>query len=56
MDITEGIPKQAPVSYCRNCERFLAPPQAWVLARPESSELLALCSKKLKGSAKVWLT
>ncbi|KAJ3726635.1 NMD3 family-domain-containing protein [Lentinula raphanica] len=56
VDITEGIPKQASVSYCRNCERFLAPPQAWVLARPESSELLALCLKKLKGLAKVRLT
>ncbi|KAJ3967805.1 NMD3 family-domain-containing protein [Lentinula raphanica] len=56
VDITEGIPKQASVSYCRNCERFLAPPQAWVLARPESSEMLALCLKKLKGLAKVRLT
>ncbi|KAJ3781637.1 NMD3 family-domain-containing protein [Lentinula aff. detonsa] len=56
VDITEGIPKQASVSYCRNCERFLAPPQAWILARPESSELLALCLKKLKGLAKVRLT
>ncbi|KAF9077352.1 NMD3 family-domain-containing protein [Rhodocollybia butyracea] len=56
VDITEGIPKQASVSFCRNCERFLAPPQAWVLARPESSELLALCLKKLKGLPKVRLT
>ncbi|KAJ4473164.1 NMD3 family-domain-containing protein [Lentinula aciculospora] len=56
VDVTEGIPKQASVSFCRNCERFLAPPQAWVLARPESSELLALCLKKLKGLTKVRLT
>ncbi|KAJ3865978.1 NMD3 family-domain-containing protein [Lentinula novae-zelandiae] len=56
VDITEGIPKQASVSFCRNCERFLAPPQAWVLAKPESSELLALCLKKLKGLPKVRLT
>ncbi|KIK68748.1 hypothetical protein GYMLUDRAFT_92249 [Collybiopsis luxurians FD-317 M1] len=56
VDITEGIPKQASVSYCRNCERFLSPPQAWVIARPESSELLALCLKRLKGLAKVRLT
>ncbi|KAK0480615.1 NMD3 family-domain-containing protein [Armillaria novae-zelandiae] len=55
-DITEGIPKQASVSFCRNCERFLAPPQSWVLARPESSELLAICLKKLKGLNKVRLT
>ncbi|KAJ3809860.1 NMD3 family-domain-containing protein [Lentinula lateritia] len=56
VDITEGIPKQASVSFCRNCERFLAPPQAWVLAKPESAELLALCLKKLKGLPKVRLT
>ncbi|KAH7887146.1 NMD3 family-domain-containing protein [Phlebopus sp. FC_14] len=56
VDITEGIPKQSSVSFCRNCERFLSPPQAWMLARPESQELLALCLKRLKGLNKVRLT
>ncbi|KAH9985491.1 NMD3 family-domain-containing protein [Russula vinacea] len=56
VDITEGIPKQASVSYCRNCERFLAPPAQWVIARPESQELLAICLKKLKGLNRVRLT
>ncbi|RDB27082.1 60S ribosomal export protein NMD3 [Hypsizygus marmoreus] len=56
VDITEGIPKQASVSFCRNCERFLSPPQAWTLARPESAELLSICLKKLKGLNKVRLT
>ncbi|KAJ7077915.1 NMD3 family-domain-containing protein [Mycena belliarum] len=56
VDITEGIPKQASVSFCRNCERFLSPPQSWTLARPESSELLSICLKKLKGLNKVRLT
>ncbi|KAJ7131636.1 NMD3 family-domain-containing protein [Mycena crocata] len=56
VDITEGIPKQASVSFCRNCERFLSPPQTWTLARPESSELLSICLKKLKGLNKVRLT
>ncbi|KAF8812129.1 NMD3-domain-containing protein [Phlegmacium glaucopus] len=56
VDITEGIPKQASVSFCRNCERFLSPPQSWTLAKPESSELLAICLKKLKGLSKVRLT
>ncbi|KAF5378750.1 hypothetical protein D9615_006979 [Tricholomella constricta] len=56
VDITEGIPKQASVSFCRNCERFLSPPQAWILAKPESSELLSICLKKLKGLNKVRLT
>ncbi|KAF8556170.1 NMD3-domain-containing protein [Imleria badia] len=44
------------VSFCRNCERFLSPPSAWTLARPESQELLALCLKRLKGLNKVRLT
>ncbi|KIJ99865.1 hypothetical protein K443DRAFT_679622 [Laccaria amethystina LaAM-08-1] len=56
VDITEGIPKQASVSFCRNCERFLSPPQAWTLAQPESRELLSICLKKLKGLNKVRLT
>ncbi|KAI0064206.1 NMD3-domain-containing protein [Artomyces pyxidatus] len=56
VDITEGIPKQASVSFCRNCERFLAPPAQWTIARPESQELLAICLKKLKGLNKVRLT
>ncbi|KAL0959807.1 hypothetical protein HGRIS_011488 [Hohenbuehelia grisea] len=56
IDITEGIPKQSSVSFCRNCERFLSPPQSWSLARPESAELLSICLKKLKGLNKVRLT
>ncbi|KAI9458620.1 NMD3-domain-containing protein [Lactarius psammicola] len=56
VDITEGIPKQASVSYCRNCERFLSPPAQWMIARPESQELLAICLKKLKGLNRVRLT
>ncbi|KAI0781993.1 NMD3-domain-containing protein [Abortiporus biennis] len=56
VDITEGIPKQASLSFCRNCERFLAPPASWAIARPESQELLAICLKKLKGLSKVRLT
>ncbi|KAH0826727.1 NMD3 family-domain-containing protein [Lanmaoa asiatica] len=56
VDITEGIPKQSSVSFCRNCERFFSPPSAWTLARPESQELLALCLKRLKGLNKVRLT
>ncbi|TCD61077.1 hypothetical protein EIP91_009061 [Steccherinum ochraceum] len=56
VDITEGIPKQASVSFCRNCERFLSPPATWAIARPESQELLAICLRKLKGLSKVRLT
>lgn len=46
----------ASISYCRNCERFLAPPAQWMIARPESQELLAICLKKLKGLNRVRLT
>ncbi|KAI0029242.1 NMD3 family-domain-containing protein [Vararia minispora EC-137] len=56
VDITEGIPKQASVAFCRNCERFLSPPAQWTLARPESQELLAILLKKLKGLVRVRLT
>ncbi|CAH2353861.1 60S ribosomal export protein Nmd3p [[Candida] railenensis] len=55
VDITEGIPREANVSFCRNCERFLAPPQQWIKAQLESRELLALCLRKLKGLNKVRL-
>ncbi|KAL5522743.1 hypothetical protein ACEPAG_8761 [Sanghuangporus baumii] len=55
VDITEGIPKQGTLSFCKNCERFLSPPSAWIIAEPESRDLLAICLKKLKGLNKVRL-
>ncbi|EPQ31609.1 uncharacterized protein PFL1_00942 [Pseudozyma flocculosa PF-1] len=55
VDITESIPKQATVNFCRNCERYLNPPISWVSAQLESRELLAICLKKLKGLNKVRL-
>ncbi|KAG8948749.1 hypothetical protein FRC04_009360 [Tulasnella sp. 424] len=55
VDITEGIPKQATINFCRNCDRFLSPPASWTIAEPESRELLAICLKKLKGLNKVRL-
>ncbi|KAI7902429.1 NMD3 family-domain-containing protein [Cokeromyces recurvatus] len=55
VDITEGIPKQATLHFCRNCERYLQPPGIWVPAQLESRELLTLCLKKLKGLNKVRL-
>ncbi|KAJ3041473.1 hypothetical protein HDV00_009269 [Rhizophlyctis rosea] len=55
VDITEGIPKQATVHFCRGCDRYLQPPGIWVSAELESRELLALCLKKLKGLQKVRL-
>lgn len=55
VDITEGIPREANLSFCRNCERFLQPPGQWIRAELESRELLALCLRRLKGLSKVRL-
>ncbi|CAG8478838.1 3892_t:CDS:2 [Diversispora eburnea] len=55
VDITEGIPKQAVLLFCRNCERYLQPPNIWIRADLESRDLLALCLKRLKGLSKVRL-
>lgn len=55
VDITEGIPKQVHIHFCRNCERYLQPPGIWITAALESRELLTLCLKKLKGLNKVRL-
>lgn len=53
VDISQGIPREAVLHFCRDCERWLLPPQSWVSAQPESRELLALCLKKLRGLNKV---
>ncbi|KAM6961479.1 60S ribosomal export protein NMD3 [Aplochiton taeniatus] len=50
VDITEGIPKQVSVHFCKQCERYLQPPTTWMQCALESRELLALCLKKLKCS------
>ncbi|KAJ1673156.1 ribosome-binding protein, partial [Spiromyces aspiralis] len=55
VDITEGIPKQATIHYCRSCGRYLQPPTHWLACDLESRELLAMCLKKLKGLSKVRL-
>uniref|UniRef100_A0A1B0DM35 60S ribosomal export protein NMD3 n=1 Tax=Phlebotomus papatasi TaxID=29031 RepID=A0A1B0DM35_PHLPP len=55
VDITEGIPKQAVLQFCRNCERYLQPPSEWVQCSLESRELLAVCLKRLKGLKEVKL-
>ncbi|RKP23511.1 NMD3 family-domain-containing protein [Syncephalis pseudoplumigaleata] len=55
VDITEGIPKQVTIQFCRDCERYLQPPTHWIKAELESRELLTLCLKKLRGLNKVRL-
>ncbi|XP_053315523.1 60S ribosomal export protein NMD3 [Spea bombifrons] len=50
VDISEGIPKQVSVHFCKQCERYLQPPGTWIQCALESRELLTLCLKKLKAS------
>eukprot|EP00171_Calliarthron_tuberculosum_P009904 IDg9904t1 len=55
VDITESIPKQSSVYYCRGCARYLQPPKHWVAAELESKELLTICLKRLKGLNKEFI-
>lgn len=52
-DVTGGIQREAILLMCRDCDRWLSPPTTWVVASPESRELLALCLKKLRGLNKL---
>lgn len=49
VDLTASIPKQATIYFCRNCERYLNPPNDWIQCTLESKELLSLCLKRMKG-------
>jgi nonsense-mediated mRNA decay protein 3 len=53
VDVTQGIQRETVLHLCGDCDRWLSPPQTWVVASPESRELLALCLRKLKGLTKV---
>lgn len=55
VDITEGIPKQGVLYFCRKCERYQQPPDHWISASLESRELLSICLKRIKGLNKVRL-
>jgi nonsense-mediated mRNA decay protein 3 len=52
-EISEGIPKQLIISWCKYCQRYCGPP--WKLCKLESKELLALCLKKIRGLKRVKL-
>lgn len=53
VDISSGIQREGVLHQCRDCDRWLSPPAQWVVAMPESRELLALCLRKLRGLNKV---
>jgi nonsense-mediated mRNA decay protein 3 len=55
VDITEGIQKQVTILWCKNCGRYLQPPKHWLVAEPESKELLTYCIKRIKGMQRVKL-
>jgi len=55
VDITEGIPKQLTIQWCKGCGRYFQPPNAWLIAELESRQLLAICIKRVKGLNKVKL-
>lgn len=55
VDITDGIPKQGVLQFCKSCERYLQPPAQWSVASLESRELLAICLKKIRGLNRVRL-
>ncbi|RVE52694.1 hypothetical protein evm_002567 [Chilo suppressalis] len=58
VDITDGIPKQATLFFCRDVrgkKMYLQPPAEWLVCALESRELLALCLKRLKGLNRVKL-
>jgi len=53
VDVSEGIQREGTLHTCRDCDRWLKPPNQWLVAQPESRELLALCLKRLRGLEKV---
>eukprot|EP00771_Trimastix_marina_P003346 gnl/Trimastix_PCT/459.p1 GENE.gnl/Trimastix_PCT/459~~gnl/Trimastix_PCT/459.p1 ORF type:complete len:546 (+),score=167.52 gnl/Trimastix_PCT/459:137-1774(+) len=55
VDITEDIPRQNILQWCRTCGRYLQPPKTWVTCDLESKELLAVCLKRIKTLSKVRL-
>ncbi len=55
IDITDGLIKQALLQYCGKCERYLQPPNTWLIATLESRQLLSICLKRVKGLSKIHL-
>ncbi|UYV67260.1 NMD3 [Cordylochernes scorpioides] len=56
LDITKHIPRNYIIGHCRGCDRYLDPPAFWVKCALQSSELLKLCLKKIRGLDKVRVT
>ena len=54
-DLGKSLPRQVTLQQCTGCQRYLVRPQVWVIASPESRELLAVCLKQLKGLTELQL-
>eukprot|EP00928_Gymnodinium_smaydae_P016070 TRINITY_DN15993_c0_g4_i1.p1 TRINITY_DN15993_c0_g4~~TRINITY_DN15993_c0_g4_i1.p1 ORF type:complete len:508 (+),score=65.33 TRINITY_DN15993_c0_g4_i1:40-1524(+) len=52
IDIVAGISRRVHVQNCGTCGRWLKPGGSWVVADPESRELLGVCLKSIKGITK----
>lgn len=55
VDISEGIPKQVTIQWCKGCGRYHEPPGRWLVAQLESKELLSFCLRRVKQVNKVKL-
>jgi nonsense-mediated mRNA decay protein 3 len=53
VDVSSGIQREGVLHQCGDCDRYLSPPESWIVAQPESRELLAICLRKLRGLSKV---
>jgi len=47
------VQRESTLHFCKDCERWLQPPNSWLVAAPESKELLAICLRRLRGLSKV---
>lgn len=52
VDIAQNIERDGILLMCRDCDRWHSPPATWIVAAPESRELLALCLRKIRGLQK----
>lgn len=53
--MTDGLQRRLTVLFCRECERYLQPPNSWIRANLESRELLTFCLKRIKNLSKLKL-
>lgn len=55
VDITEDIPKQVSIQWCKGCGRYFEPPARWIAANLESKELLMYCLRRIPHLNKIKL-